>query len=52
IAMKCMVLAGTSEGVYRSAALELRQEGTMGIVLSIIFGPDPISTELSRHLRF
>ena len=52
IAMKCMVLAGTSEGAYRSAAVELRQEGTMGIVLSIIFGPDPISTELSRHLRF
>lgn len=52
IAIKSMVLAGVSEGAYRSAALEIRQEGTMGIVMSIIFGPDPISSELSQHLRF
>lgn len=52
IAIKAMVLSGVSEGAYRSAALELRQEGTLGVVLATIFGPDPVSTELSRHLRF
>ena len=52
IAIKTLVLGSVSEGAYRAAALELREEGPLGVALATVFGPDPISTELSRHLRF
>lgn len=52
IGIKAMVLANSSEGAYRAAALEMASRGTAGQVLAVIFGPDPISTQLARHLRF
>lgn len=52
IGVKALVLSSVSEGAYRQAALDLRQDGPVGVVMATIFGPDPISTELSRYLRF
>ena len=52
IGIKAMVLASVSEGAYRAAAQDLAQEGPVGQVLAVIFGPDPVSLELARHIRF
>jgi hypothetical protein len=52
IGVKALVLSSVSEGAYRQAALEMREDGTVGVVLATIFGPDPVSIELSRYLRF
>ncbi|MFT6273764.1 MAG: hypothetical protein ACJA0F_002622 [Dinoroseobacter sp.] len=52
IGVKALVLSSVSEGAYRQAALEMRQEGPVGVVLAVIFGPDPVSIEVSRLLRF
>lgn len=52
VGAKTLVLSDVSEGAFRQAALDLHQDGPAGMVLATIFGPDPISTELSRHLRF